>query len=155
MGVLARESTHIFKMKYLIAIFAVFGMAYANHPDFKPYNDTSALLFHGSDLDGDGVFSRTELDQVFVKYDADNDGRVSRHEYTTYLMADAPTLEQFAHALYDDYDVIADHHLDHRDFDAYYAKLDANQDGQVTYDEFVPYWTDLFIKNEHLHGTHG
>lgn len=54
------------------------------------------------------------------------DGRVSRHEYTEYVTLSTPSLHEFSHALYDDYDVSGDHHLDKHDYDMYYAKLDAD-----------------------------
>ncbi|KAJ8300422.1 LOW QUALITY PROTEIN: hypothetical protein KUTeg_021941 [Tegillarca granosa] len=117
--------------------YIYFGFAYAAHPDFKPYNDSALLLFHSSDVNQDG------------------DNSVSRHEYVTYLTSSTPTLHDFAHALYDDYDVTGDHHLTHQDFDLYYAKLDANGDGNVTQDEFVPYWTDPYNESAALlfHGS--
>jgi hypothetical protein len=40
--------------------------------DFKPYNETAMAMFHSSDGDHDGTFTRTELDQVFVLYDSDD-----------------------------------------------------------------------------------
>ena len=61
------------------------------------------------------------------------DGRVSRHEYTNYVTATTPELHDFSHALYDDYDVTGDHHLDHVDYDQYYAKLDANGEYFINY----------------------
>ena len=54
------------------------------------------------------------------------DGRVSRHEYTVHITATNPELHDFAHVLYDDYDMNNDHHLDKPDYDAYFAKLDSN-----------------------------
>ncbi|XP_061184809.1 uncharacterized protein LOC133192817 [Saccostrea echinata] len=130
------------------------GLALAVQVDFRPYDHSAELLFNGSDFNHDHIFSREELEQEFQKYDANGDGRVSRHEYTTYVTTTTPELHDFAHALYDDYDVSGDHHLDHHDYDMYYAKLDADSDGQVTRPEFVDYWVKLFIATEHLHG-HG
>ena len=37
--------------------------------DFRPYNESALLLFQGSDGNHDGIFSRQELDDEFVKYD--------------------------------------------------------------------------------------
>ena len=61
------------------------------------------------------------------------DGLVSRHEYTNYVTVTTPELHDFAHALYDDYDVTGDHHLNHVDYDQYYAKLDANGEYFINY----------------------
>lgn len=142
-------------MERLFLVCALFGVAFSVQVDFRPYDQSALLLFQGSDADHDGIFSRQELDNEFVKYDANGDGRVSRHEYTEYVTLSTPSLHEFSHALYDDYDVSGDHHLDKHDYDMYYAKLDADGDGSVTQDEFVNYWVDLFIRTEHLHGAHG
>ncbi|KAK3087283.1 hypothetical protein FSP39_004096 [Pinctada imbricata] len=113
-------------MKSFIAFYAILGVALAAHPSFKPYNTSAETIFHSSDYNHDGVFSRDELDQAFAKYDSDGDGRISRHEYTIHLTQEAPSLHDFAHALYDDYDMNGDHHLDHSDFDMYFAKIDSD-----------------------------
>ncbi|XP_011442112.1 calcium-binding protein LPS1-beta isoform X2 [Magallana gigas] len=141
-------------MEKFVAFVCLLGFALSVVVDFRPYDHSAELLFNGSDFNHDGIFSRDELEQEFKKYDADGDGRVSRHEYTTYVTTTTPELHDFAHALYDDYDVTGDHHLDHVDYDQYYAKLDADVDGSVTRAEFVDYWVKLFQATEHLHG-HG
>lgn len=43
---------------------------FLNRVDFRPYNQSALLLFQGSDANHDGIFSRQELDNEFVKYDA-------------------------------------------------------------------------------------
>lgn len=43
---------------------------FLNRVDFRPYDQSALLLFQGSDADHDGIFSRQELDNEFVKYDA-------------------------------------------------------------------------------------
>ena len=63
------------------------------------------------------------MDKKFVFLD---DGRVTRHEYTVHITETNPELHDFAHVLYDDYDLDGDHHLDKHDYDAYYAKVNAN-----------------------------
>ncbi|VDI36766.1 Hypothetical predicted protein, partial [Mytilus galloprovincialis] len=122
------------------------GLSSAAQINFKPYNETAMSMFLTSDTDHDACFERTELDHVFVVYDTDGSGTVSRHEYTVHITATNPELHDFAHVLYDDYDLDGDHHLEKHDYDAYFAKLDADSDGCVTPDEFVNYWT-VGLKN--------
>lgn len=82
---------------------------------------------------------------TFISLITTGDGRVSRHEYTTYVTTTTPELHDFAHALYDDYDVTGDHHLDHVDYDQYYAKLDA--DGRfITRHMFFKFRTTVYHK---------
>lgn len=50
--------------------------------DFKPYNETAMAMFFTSDGDHDGIFTRTELDHVFVVYDTDGLYLISSHHVT-------------------------------------------------------------------------
>lgn len=54
------------------------------------------------------------------------DGRESRREYTSFVCDTNPALYQLSHYLYDDYDVNGDHHLEKGDYEAFFAKMDAN-----------------------------
>ncbi|XP_063411800.1 uncharacterized protein LOC134694687 [Mytilus trossulus] len=144
-----------FTMMYFLVVCCVLGLSSAAQINFKPYNETAMSMFLTSDTDHDACFERSELDHVFVVYDTDGSGTVSRHEYTVHITATNPELHDFAHVLYDDYDLDGDHHLEKHDYDAYFAKLDADSDGCVTPTEFVDYWTVIFIANEHLHGHGG
>ncbi|KAK7497784.1 hypothetical protein BaRGS_00010918 [Batillaria attramentaria] len=91
------------------------------------YPDPSVVahvMFLDADADNDTVLHKDELVAVFTKYDANNDGRVSRHEYSNYLQAHEPELVTLGHFLYDEYDADGDHHLEQHDFDIFYQKMD-------------------------------
>merc|ERR1712179_540958 len=121
-----------------------------------PYNLTSSLMFQMEDTDSDGMMSIAEIEAVFDKYDANGDGRESRHEYTSFICDTNPELYQLSHYLYDDYDFNGDHQLEKADYDAFHAAMDSDGDGMVSEEEFVTYWTGLFTKYEgmgnHQHG---
>ncbi|GFO18159.1 calcium binding protein 2 [Plakobranchus ocellatus] len=104
--------------------------------DLKPYNETAHMMFIESDQDSDGIFTRDEMDIVFKGYDINGDGRVTRHEYTSYVDLHTPTLHALSHALYDIYDSDKDHHLDHHDYDNLFAMMDKDNDGIVQEMEF-------------------
>ncbi|XP_012943867.1 uncharacterized protein LOC101845039 [Aplysia californica] len=123
--------------------------------DLKPYNETAHGMFISTDSNMDGVLSRDELDATFKGYDTNGDGRVSRHEYTSFVDLHSPTLHSLSHALYDIYDVDGDHHLDKHDYDNFYALIDGDGDGTVEEIEFIKYWSVLFVNLEHLHGHNG
>ncbi|KAK3756839.1 hypothetical protein RRG08_048885 [Elysia crispata] len=122
--------------------------------NLKPYNETAHMMFVESDFNNDGAFSRNELDMVFKGYDTNGDGRVTRHEYTSYVDLHTPTLHDLSHALYDIYDSDNDHHLDKHDYDMLFSIMDADSDGIVQEMEFTIYWTALYGSLEHVHG-HG
>ncbi|XP_059151935.1 calcium-binding protein 1-like [Physella acuta] len=108
-----------------------------------PYDQTALAMFKEMDIGGNGVFERYELDIVFREYDSNNDGRVTRHEYTLYIDTHNPELHKISHQLYDIYDVDGDHHLDMHDYDNFYTLMEGDGDGVVSQDEFVRYWTVL------------
>ncbi|XP_055860713.1 uncharacterized protein LOC106062862 [Biomphalaria glabrata] len=118
--------------------------------DFKPYNLTATLMFLDIDKDINGIIDRNEIDLSFRHFDTNNNGRISRLEYTAYVTTNEPTLSPVAHALYDVYDVDNDDQLDHHDFDNFFALMDSDGDHRVTHFEFVRYWTILLADLEHL-----
>ncbi|CAL1543420.1 unnamed protein product [Lymnaea stagnalis] len=118
--------------------------------NLKPYNLTAAALFLNIDLDVSGDIDRPELDLNFKTYDTNNNGRVSRQEYTNYVNSHTPSLVPLHDAFYDIYDVDGDHQLDHHDFDNFFSLMDSTSDGIVSYFEFVRYWTILLETLEHL-----
>ncbi|KAL3871813.1 hypothetical protein ACJMK2_039785 [Sinanodonta woodiana] len=108
-------------------------------------------MFIGYDYNHDSFFTLDELHRSFTIYDTNHDGRVTRHEYTSYVNLHTPTLHDLSHALYDDYDVDSDHHLDEHDFDNLFSMMDVDMDRRVSVHEWENYWVHQFIKYEHLH----
>ena len=84
------------------------------------------------------------MQQLYIVLFILDDGRVTRHEYTTYITDATPSLQDFAHILFDDYDMNKDHHLDKLDYNAYYAKVDAN--GMILYSQCVCHCHLLFVR---------
>merc|ERR1711909_64842 len=121
--------------------------------DLKPYNETALMMFHGEDTNGDGMITRIELEQLFDKYDANGNGKESRHEYTEFVCATTPTLYNLAHYLFDEYDANGDHMLEKADYDALFMKMNPDNDDSIEEDEFVAYWTTIFMKYENIN-TH-
>nr|KAI8730258.1 putative serine/threonine-protein kinase fhkB [Biomphalaria glabrata] len=107
-------------------------------------------MFLDIDKDINGIIDRNEIDLSFRHFDTNNNGRISRLEYTAYVTTNEPTLSPVAHALYDVYDVDNDDQLDHHDFDNFFALMDSDGDHRVTHFEFVRYWTILLADLEHL-----
>lgn len=70
-------------------------------------------------------------------YDTNNDGRISRFEYTDYVDKNSPQLHAFSHGLYDIYDVDYDDQLDLHDFENFHKLLDGDGDGFVIQAEYV------------------
>ncbi|XP_059162570.1 uncharacterized protein LOC131945953 isoform X2 [Physella acuta] len=130
-------------------LFALPAMAMAIDT-LKPFNYTATVMFIEGDKNHDGFIDRQELDAIYRGYDANNNGRISRQEYTQYIQAHAPNLYQVSHALYDIYDVDNDDQLDHHDFDNFYALMDGNGDGTVSHFEYVRYWTILLEDLEQI-----
>ncbi|XP_059162581.1 uncharacterized protein LOC131945964 [Physella acuta] len=118
----------------------------------QPYNTTASVMFAAVDGNVDGYIDIRELNQSFVQYDTNGDNRVTRNEYTNYINEHSPTLHSLSHALYDIYDVDGDHNLDHHDYDNFFRLMDGNDDGLISKDEYVRYWSILFTDLEHLHG---
>ncbi|XP_045165671.1 uncharacterized protein LOC123529410 [Mercenaria mercenaria] len=120
----------------------------------RPYNETAYSMFLANDFDDNGVITRLELESSFDKYDANGDGRESRHEYTEFICMTSPSLYQLSHYLFDEYDMDGDHHLVKADYDHLFDKMDSDGDGSVTPDEFINYWDLVFPKYENV-GQHG
>ncbi|KAL8615251.1 hypothetical protein ACOMHN_050292 [Nucella lapillus] len=98
-------------------------------------------MFLDADTDNDGVLQRAELLGVFNRYDANNDGRVSRHEYVLYQESHDTELTNLAHFLFDQYDVDGDHKLEAHDYESFYRLIDNDGDDSVSEAEFTSYWT--------------
>ncbi|XP_045166151.2 uncharacterized protein LOC123529714 [Mercenaria mercenaria] len=120
----------------------------------RPYNETAYSMFLANDFDGNGVITRLELESSFDKYDANGDGKESRHEYTEFICATSPSLYQLSHYLFDEYDMDGDHHLVKTDYDNLFDTMDSDADGNITADEFINYWEKVFPKYENV-GQHG
>ncbi|XP_059162792.1 uncharacterized protein LOC131946159 [Physella acuta] len=120
--------------------------------DLKPYNVTAVALFLQVDTNQDHNVDKAELHATFLSYDTDGDGRITRHEYTSYVDTHSPALHPLSHALYDIYDVDGDHHLDEHDFNNFFSLMDGDGNGIVSAEEFIRYWEILFIDLEHIHG---
>jgi len=120
--------------------------------DLKPYNRTASIMFTISDANRDGILTLTEIDSNFQTYDRDNDGKISRYEYTSHVDQNSPSLHAFSHGLYDIYDVDNDDVLELHDFESFFKLMDANGDGAVVEPEYVRYWIILLEALEHLHG---
>ncbi|KAI8783363.1 serine/threonine-protein kinase fhkB [Biomphalaria glabrata] len=118
------------------------------------FHQMAHSLFLESDVNKDGIIDRPEIDATFHGQDANNDGRISRHEFVTFTTShtDDQLLINIANSLYDRYDVDGDHHLDKHDFDNFYTLLDGNANGIVTEEEFVRYWSVLLSDIAHQHG---
>ncbi|XP_070203042.1 uncharacterized protein [Littorina saxatilis] len=147
------RGTHFFgNMKYfalaLIALIpACLGQQHqCLQPDFVAH-----VMFVESDKDNDAVLHLTELIDVFDVYDANNDTKVSRHEYVKYQTENDPELDGISNALYNVYDFNNDHHLTLDDYVAFYRSMDADKDDSVTEPEFKTYWVQLFNSVKH-HG---
>merc|ERR1711915_453217 len=107
------------------------------------------MMFLESDVNGDGKMTQDEINEVFKGYDTNKDGRVSRHEYTSFTDQHTPSLHALSHALYDIYDVDNDHHLDKHDFENFFQLIDADGNDIIDEGEFIQYWTKIFIDLEH------
>ncbi|KAH9500028.1 hypothetical protein Btru_076188, partial [Bulinus truncatus] len=134
---------------FYVLLFLLPAVTYA--VDLKPYNLTATFMFLDLDKDVSGYIDRNEIDSSFRRYDVNDNGRVSRSEYTTYINTNEPTLYDLSHALYDIYDVDSDDQLDLHDYENFFGLIDGDGNGQVSHYEFVRYWTILFTDLEHLH----
>ena len=131
---------------------AVLIPAYVAAQSLKPYNLTATALFYLSDANKDGILTLSEIDSNFKTYDRDNDGRITRYEYTSHVDQTSPNLHAFSHALYDLYDVDNDDYLDLHDYESFHGLMDGNGDGILVVTEYVRYWEILLEDLEHLHG---
>ncbi|CAG5136640.1 unnamed protein product [Candidula unifasciata] len=138
-------------LKLAIVLLAV-GYASSQGLDLKPYNVTAAALFYVSDANKDGILTLSEVDSNFRSYDRDDDGRISRYEYTSHVDANSPQLHAFSHGLYDIYDVDSDDFLDAHDYESFFKLMDSDENDVVTQHEYVRYWIVLLETLEHLHG---
>ncbi|XP_052674733.1 uncharacterized protein LOC128156586 [Crassostrea angulata] len=118
------------------------------------YQEHIDKYWTSSNTDNDDVLSVAELHTILAYYDLNNDGTITRHEYTTFLSAQTPELLSYAHALYDIYDADGDHHLGMQDLDKLYAKMDIDGDGTVSKTDFYNFWNQILHDLAHLHG-HG
>eukprot|EP00105_Crassostrea_gigas_P022544 XP_011442108.1 PREDICTED: uncharacterized protein LOC105338608 [Crassostrea gigas] len=118
------------------------------------YQQHITELWRGSNYDNNDILSLVELHDVFVHYDTNKDGTITRHEYTNLISSQAPDLSSYAHALYDIYDANGDHHLGMQDLDALYSKMDSDGDGTVSKTDFYTFWNQTLHALAHLHG-HG
>ncbi|XP_060607608.1 uncharacterized protein LOC132759778 [Ruditapes philippinarum] len=123
----------------------------------KPYDEFAAHMYQKSDTNKDGILTVTEIEDEFRQYDANHDGHISRHEYTSFICFLQPALYQLSHYLYDQYDLSPnDHQLQITDFEAFHAKLDSNGDANLTQTEWVTWWVKTFqgleTANHHIHG---
>lgn len=143
----------IHTLTFVLLVVCVIDVSYGA-VSLKPYNETASGMFAATDYDSDGVITRVEIEASFDKYDANGDGKESRHEYTEFVCATSPILYQLSHYLYDEYDSDGDHHLEKHDYDALFDKMDTDKDGSVTEDEFISYWEVVFPKYETV-GQHG
>ncbi|KAL3871812.1 hypothetical protein ACJMK2_039784 [Sinanodonta woodiana] len=141
-------------MQYLAAIIAFICWQGCLGLNLRPYNVTALSMFVNNDLNHDGYFTLDEVHLTFALCDSNHDGRVSRHEYMSYVDLHTPTLHDLSHALYDDYDVDHDNHLDEHDFQNFFNLMDTDKDHRVSALEWEQYWVNQFIKYEHLH-LHG
>ncbi|XP_059145924.1 uncharacterized protein LOC131933138 [Physella acuta] len=116
------------------------------------FNQTATAMFHDVDVNNDHIVDINEVHLSFQKYDTNHDGRITRHEYTTYVASHTPELLDVAHSIYDVYDVDGDHHLDQHDFDNFYGLMDGDGSGTVSEFEFVRYWIILFHDIDQIHG---
>merc|ERR1712179_24995 len=147
-------------LKTLVFLSACFVACHCRIDSLLPYNLTASLMFLAEDLNQDGVITIEELEAEFDQYDTNNNGMVSRHEYTEYICHAEPILYNLARYLYDDYDMDGDHHLRKTDYDAFFHRLDKDDDDLVTPAEYIELWEGLFVKYEyvevhsqtHMHG---
>ncbi|XP_046582669.1 uncharacterized protein LOC124290031 [Haliotis rubra] len=108
-------------------------------------------MFASADLDKDLTFTIGELQYSYDAYDADNDGVVSRTEYTTFTAHLNPEMFALTHALYDIYDSDKDDVLTLYDFNALYKLMDTNENGRVSEKEYIHWWTVTLEALDHLH----
>lgn len=148
-------------VKNLIACGVHLGKISANYRLYglllKPYDEFAAHMYQKSDTNKDGILTVTEIEDEFRQYDANHDGHISRHEYTSFICFLQPALYQLSHYLYDQYDLSpTDHQLQITDFEAFHAKLDSNGDANLTQTEWVTWWVKTFqgleTANHHIHG---
>ncbi|KAH9500031.1 hypothetical protein Btru_076210 [Bulinus truncatus] len=145
--------TKLHKMAILfLALIAMPVLALAQTQD--QFHQMAHSLFLEADFNKDGSIDRSEIDQSFHGQDANNDGRISRHEFVTYTTGhtDDQLLIDIANSLYDIYDVDGDHHLDKHDLDNFYSLLDGNANNIVSEEEFVRYWAIVLSNVAHQHG---
>ncbi|XP_067660825.1 uncharacterized protein [Haliotis asinina] len=119
--------------------------------DLRPYNETAKAMFASADIDRDFTFTINELQYSFDAYDADNNGVVSRTEYTTFTAHLNPEMFSLTHALYDIFDADKDDTLTLFDFNALYKLMDSNENGRVSEKEYVHWWTVTLEALDHLH----
>ncbi|CAL1541653.1 unnamed protein product [Lymnaea stagnalis] len=102
-------------------------------------NALAVAAFNKLDSNGDGHFSRSDVDHYFRTLDANNDHIVTRPEYVAAIDAqfgdDAETLRALRQ-LFDDLDSNNDNHLDRTDYDHLFNVVDADNNGQATQQEF-------------------
>ncbi|WP_455207869.1 EF-hand domain-containing protein [Kaarinaea lacus] len=130
------------------------------------FNDAAAKRFDTIDTGKDGVVSKEEFqsyiaqkrsarhDEKFQSMDTNNDGQVSREEYISYK-------QKYAENRFQGMDTNSDGVVSKEEFDAHksqwsghkqghfgkrdiFAKLDANNDGQLTREESLTAWTNWF-----------
>ncbi|CAL1541648.1 unnamed protein product [Lymnaea stagnalis] len=113
-------------------------------------NAVAVASFNKLDADGDGNVERPELDSYFKAEDTNNDGRVSRHEYTVAVEAQYghdPQLIHALHNLFDSLDFNNDNHLDKADYDRLFTTADTSGNSLVNENEFLKFFKDSVQQN--------
>ncbi|XP_052782413.1 uncharacterized protein LOC128218763 [Mya arenaria] len=128
----------------------------------QPYAVTAETMYHNIDVNHDSIFTLQEFIDDFRQYDIDHDGKITRHEYTSFVCFLTPTMYQLSHYLFDEFDSDSNHHLDTGDFGNFYHLLDSDHNGTVSLPEWTAWWVKTFQSLEgadhHVHGhsnTHG
>ncbi|XP_059164969.1 uncharacterized protein LOC131947710 [Physella acuta] len=98
--------------------------------------------FRRIDANNDGRVTKPEVLDYFDDYDLNNDGHVTKVEYGQRVdsVFHDPTVNQVLHRIFPGLDIDNNNILNNADYDDIFAIADANNNGQITQDEFDRYF---------------
>eukprot|EP00178_Gracilaria_changii_P006869 TRINITY_DN22257_c0_g1_i2.p1 TRINITY_DN22257_c0_g1~~TRINITY_DN22257_c0_g1_i2.p1 ORF type:complete len:262 (+),score=55.50 TRINITY_DN22257_c0_g1_i2:53-838(+) len=108
--------------------------------------DASAYVFFYEDADESGFLEQSELEKIFVNFDANGDGEVLFPEYEAVMLRLIAKLGQLKaasdklQALYNTADADNDGKLSLAELGGIFSSADTDGDGKVSKEEFVTMW---------------
>ncbi|XP_067660663.1 insoluble matrix shell protein 5-like [Haliotis asinina] len=131
-------------MKFLliaVALAVFLGLVNCNSEPQK-----EVMLFNKVDMDKDQKLTRTELQDIFLLFDSNNDTQILKSEFEADWVAKfvlGPKAE--ADALFDAADANDDGKVTKADLPFIFQYFDMDSDGSVDMNEFLTQWGDLTL----------
>ncbi|XP_046546395.1 uncharacterized protein LOC124256444 [Haliotis rubra] len=102
------------------------------------------VLFKTSDANKDGKFDQADMSSIFTEYDANHDKSVTEQEFMSRFSGTQAGLSAIGKGLFLEFDMDKSKAITPSDLNLYFKKIDQNDDGQVSKQEFDQYFTQLF-----------